>query len=939
MTRGSDAIEANQANDLLADLSHELRTSLTLMLGPLTELMSSDDPALEPYRDQLRTLKRGNQRITRLVTAALDLASADEGPGGSTFQPTDLAQFTLDLGRLFREATRHSGLEVQVHCDELPEATVVDRSAWEKIVLNLLSNALKYTNRGCIELSLKDAGTHFVLEVTDTGCGIAPEDLGHIFERFARGRRPTHRSAEANKIARQGTGIGLALTKRLVEIHGGTIRVESKLGFGSTFLVSMPYGVAHLPKDRILENADASVDDDLSLSTSRSTEDIEHWFPSTHPTLLNGPTSSFSSPSPILTEEISFNLRSLAQERRRVLIVEDHDDMRAYLARLLAPHYAIDLASDGEAALEFLGSDPPDLVVCDLVMPSFDGFALMEAIRGNPKTAPIPVIMISARASQGARIEGLDRGADDYVVKPFSPRELVAKIQSQLKLRRVRDDAERERAKVYRALYDAPVAIAYIEGRGHEVVFANAAYETLSATTDGRPFEAMQEALSHVYETSKPWSRREVPFQVQPTSPDESEVRFFNISLQPVFGSTSDIVAVLFFAFDVTDLARARQRLQELASDAELETKRKDSFLAMLSHELRNPLAPIVSAVELLHGIAPKSAPEVQWAAEVIGRQAQHLTSMVEDLLDVARLTTGRIALHKRLVPVEDIIRTALDTAESMAKMRGHLLRITGPHESMTLYGDPTRLAQVLANVLDNAAKYTPSGGDIHLDIERAGSEIVFKVSDSGRGIDPQFLPRIFDLFVQADHTLDRASGGLGLGLTLVKQLVEMHGGRVSASSDGLDRGSCFEIVIPLARRAASSPSPAPRPPEITGLRILIVDDNLDLADTLALLLRRRGHQVSTAADGDRALRQIEARSPDVVFVDIGLPGMNGYELARRLRTLDSGNALTLVALTGYGQAHDRRQAIEAGFDHHLLKPARIEAIQEILTARSSVGS
>ncbi len=364
--------------------------------------------------------------------------------------------------------------------------------------------------------------------------------------------------------------------------------------------------------------------------------------------------------------------------------------------------------------------------------------------------------------------------------------------------------------------------------------------------------------------------------------------------------------------------------------------RRKDEFLAMLAHELRNPLAPISNAVEIMRLRGPEHS-ELHWARDVIARQVQHLVRLVDDLLDVSRITRGKIRLKLEPIDLAAAVSNAVETSRPLIEGRRHRFVVDMPAESIWVKADPARLAQVLANLLNNAAKYTEEEGSIRLSVARDGGQAVVRVRDSGVGIPPEMLAGIFDLFTQVDRSLDRAQGGLGIGLTLVQRLVQMHGGSVEAQSDGLGRGSEFVVRIPMLTafqppRPATSP-PAERASAAGHLRILVVDDNADAAVSLSMLLRLDGHEVHMIHSGPAALDAVRKLRPDVVMLDIGLPEMDGYEVARRLRAEQGGADLSLVAVTGYGQDEDQRRCRTAGFDHHLVKPVDPQALSRLLTS------
>jgi PAS domain S-box-containing protein len=360
--------------------------------------------------------------------------------------------------------------------------------------------------------------------------------------------------------------------------------------------------------------------------------------------------------------------------------------------------------------------------------------------------------------------------------------------------------------------------------------------------------------------------------------------------------------------------------------------RRKDEFLAMLSHELRNPLAPISNAVQLLSIQPGNETPLQQQARTVIERQVRQLKHLIDDLLEVSRITTGRIRLHTERVDLRGILENAVETVRTLIDQSKHELTVSQASEPIILEADTTRLEQVLVNLLTNAAKYTPKGGHISVSLQRERDEAVFRVRDTGVGIAPDLLPRIFDPFTQSERSLDRSQGGLGIGLTVVQRLVQMHGGRIEVHSS-LGHGSEFVVRLPVTL------TPAPMPPVFTGianaagpsLRVLIVDDNVDAAQTFAMLLQAMGHEVRMAHDGPTSLQAALDFQPNVALLDIGLPGMNGYEVAKQLRQQVVLRNVTLIAITGYGQESDQQRSREAGFDHHLVKPVDSEKLRQAL--------
>jgi signal transduction histidine kinase/CheY-like chemotaxis protein len=362
--------------------------------------------------------------------------------------------------------------------------------------------------------------------------------------------------------------------------------------------------------------------------------------------------------------------------------------------------------------------------------------------------------------------------------------------------------------------------------------------------------------------------------------------------------------------------------------------RRKDEFLATLAHELRNPLAPLRNALEILR-LAESNPAMTKKAREMMERQLNQMVRLVDDLLDVSRITTGKLAIRKIPIELQAVVRDAVETVRPFIEARGHRLEVTMPPEPIIVEGDRTRLGQVVGNLLNNAAKYTESGGHIALTLEREGHAAALRVRDSGIGLEPQSLSSIFDMFMQVDRSLERAQAGLGVGLTLAKRLVFLHGGTLVAKSEGKGKGSEFEVRLPLAGAVLEEPDrgDASKPAPVQSRRILLADDNVDFATSLAALLTARGHEVRIAHDGAEALATAERFHPDFAFLDLGMPKVHGYEVARRLRDSPGTTQCVLVAVTGWGQEDDRQRAREAGFDRHVVKPVDPSDIETILAS------
>jgi PAS domain S-box-containing protein len=420
----------------------------------------------------------------------------------------------------------------------------------------------------------------------------------------------------------------------------------------------------------------------------------------------------------------------------------------------------------------------------------------------------------------------------------------------------------------------------------------------------------------------------------------DGEERWFTTWAQIFRDEAGAAVRMIGASIDITERKRIEHALRAAVGELKDAGRRKDEFLAMLAHELRNPLAPISAGAELLQLRADDPA-RVRQASAIIARQVLHLAKLVDDLLDVSRVNRGLIRLDTETLDLSSAIDCAVEQSRPLIESCGHDLRLRVENSAMPVRADRARMIQVLANLLNNAAKYTPRGGRIELTAAIAGDEAVIEVRDNGIGIEAALLPHVFDFFVQGERGLDRSSGGLGIGLALVKSLVALQHGRVQASSDGAGKGSVFRIAMPLARGATASDGaaqPAATTPAAVA-NVLIVDDNLDAAETLAALLTAQGYRVTTAVDGAGALEAAGRAWPDVFVLDIGLPDMSGHELARRLRALDGAGPAMYIALTGYGQADDRAQSAAAGFDYHLVKPVGYEQLHALFSSGLDVTS
>ncbi len=1076
-----------------SNVSHELRTPLTLILGPISELRNraGEGGIFEEAADILDAAHRNGKRLMKLVNTFLDFTRIEAGRADALFESMDLAALTTDLASTFESAMDRAGLSYEVDCPTLSERVYVDRDMWEKVVLNLVSNAFKYTLNGYVKVTLRAEDGEAVLRIEDSGTGIPEDELPRLFERFHRVEGSTGRSQE-------GSGIGLALVKELVALHHGTISVESKQGQGSAFTVRVPLGSEHLDPARIAANRQL-----IPTATGASVfvEEALRWLPEDGA----GADSSYGRRA-VLPPEVRAE-----GARAHVLLADDSADMRQYVERLLVSDFGITAVADGVEAYKIAIRARPDLIISDVMMPGLSGIELIRKLRANPATAGIPVILLSARMGEEARIEGIEAGADDYITKPFSARELIARVGGALNLASVRREAivreEELKARtahvlesitegyasldsdfVYTALNDraehildrsrdelvgqclfdvypdmngslveekyreamdkrVPVHFEFyyeswqrwfeigaypedggglgtyfrdITHRAHTEAILEGQKRALERVIHGAELSHVLEILTLTIEELSGGNAlasillldengRHLRKGAAPSLPADYNRAIDGLEIGPNVGScgtaayqqecviVSDIETDPLWA-DFKDLAlkhglrscwsspiqsakgevlgtfavyhrttstpsaedmttvdllkntaaiiierdRERQQRQAIAESLRDADRRKDEFLATLAHELRNPLAPIRTGLEVLR-IGNPSAEETERVRAIMERQTEQMVRLIDDLLDVSRITRGKLKLRKVLIPLREVIRDAVAATQPFIDEAKHRLEVLEPDASLKIECDPHRLAQVLSNLLTNASKYTPDGGRITVRTIPApeGDEVVIEVKDNGEGIAKELQANIFEMFAQIENIREKSPSGLGIGLTLVKSLVDMHGGSIRVESEGVGKGSAFLVTLPLSPErltadAAHEESVNTMDQETVSdpeskIRILVVDDKATAAETLAMYFEMQGFEVSTANDGEEAIGATRTWNPDIILMDIGMPRMDGKEAARHIRRLPGGDRITMVALTGWGQEKDRKETAAAGFDRHLVKPVEPTILRELI--------
>lgn len=629
-----------------------------------------------------------------------------------------------------------------------------------------------------------------------------------------------------------------------------------------------------------------------------------------------------------------------------ILNVDDNDGARYAKTRILQrAGFQVAEAENGADALAFVAETPPDLVLLDVKLPDINGIEVCRRIKANASSAMVLVLQTSAALTGAAdKIRGLEGGADNYLAAPIESDELIANVTALLRLRRTQVELQESEERFRQMAENINDVFWIFSLPDHALLYVSNAYEMLwqqsVQTLHGHPKDWMKSVHAEDLE------RVQAAFDaLLENRPYDEEYRLVqpNGSLTwvrdrgfPVKNAAGETYRIARITSDISEAKNAERLLKEA-------DQHKDEFLATLAHELRNPLGPIRNAVALLQHAEPATTTTQARARDIISRQVDHLARLVDDLLDVARISKGKIALQKSPLAAESFITAALETVGPFINARHHTLDVFMPDESIWVMGDSVRLAQGVSNLLHNAAKYTASGGKISLRLERTQQNTLkIIVQDNGIGIASERIADMFTLFSQGDTAPDRAQDGLGIGLSLVKRLVELHDGKIDVQSPGKGKGSTFSIELPTINTPSATEAPETtdavndaekKESQSGGLKILVVDDNVDSGEMMAALLEELGHEVKCAQNAASAMTIAEAFFPSVMLLDIGLPETDGYELARMIRKKPTLANVKLIAVTGYGAERDRINAMEAGFDHHLIKPANLKLLTALLEA------
>ncbi|MDX2265515.1 MAG: response regulator [Hyphomicrobiales bacterium] len=908
-----------------SNVSHELRTPLTLVLGPLEKTLARVDGE---SHEELTLAHRSSLRLLRLVNTLLDFTSVEAGRIQANYEPIDISAFTADLASNFRSACDLAGLKLVLNCPPLPEALYIDREMWEKIVLNLLSNAFKFTFAGEIEVSCRADGAFAEIAVRDTGTGISEQELPRIFERF-------HRIENAKSRTHEGTGIGLALVKELVKLHCGTIEASSVEGEGSVFTIRLPFGASHLPKDRI-----GAAPAKISTATRAEAfvQEALRWLPEERIAPLREPGELAAAPG------------DGGKDRPRLLVADDNADMRAYLRSILDALYEVETVTDGLAALEAIRSRRPALAIFDVMMPRMDGFAALSALRKDASLKHLPIILLSARAGEEAETEGLAAGADDYIVKPFNARELLARVRAKLAMANLRNeaaDAVRASEKQLQAAVDLVRLGLYSwnpqtnELRWDDTlramwgVSAGAPidYDTWLACIHPDDIPRVEEAKQHCLDPERDGVYN-IEYRVigkndgvERWIATRGRTNFENGVPASFYGAARDVTDRKRIENTLEARVQARTRELEKANRelqaqiehrkiAEAEVHQLQRLVAIgqltsgLAHDFNNLLSVILINARLL--AADVRDPFDQEGVELIRAAADRGASLTAQLLAFSRkqkLEPQAVNLNRMIAGMKDLLSASLSASVQ--------LQTALADDLCSALADPIQLELMILNLVLNARDAMPSGGvltletfNIVIDTEPSypeelapGQYVGLAVRDTGTGIADDVLPHVFEPFFSTKE----AGKGSGLGLAQVLGFTKQSNGGVSIESR-LGQGTTVKIALPRAEavphKYEGASSEANRGSVANDKKkILVVDDDEAVLTSTLRLLGSLGYSAIPAKSGSEALQRI-VKEPeiDLVLADIAMPGMTGVELATTIKSKHPH--LPVILVTGYGD-HD----------------------------------
>ena len=929
--RSEELAELDRAKTVFfSNASHEFRTPLTLMLGPLEDMLGQPVEAsgqLTVARESLHLVHRNGQRLLRLVNTLLDFSRIEAGRVRADFMPVDLAAFTAELASSFRSAMARAGLAYHIDCTALGEPVWIDQEMWEKIVLNLISNAFKYTLSGCIRVSLARVPEGARLQVRDTGVGIPQQELERIFDRFHRIEGQIGRTHE-------GTGIGLALVKDLTRLHGGQVGVSSEIGIGTCFEVLLPFGNAHLPAQKVQGNALTST----AIHADTFVAEALRWLPDPGGELQ--PTTERMGVQPKPSNGL------------HILLADDNADMRSYVQRLLTEAgFTVTAVADGREAVDQARQVRPDLVLSDIMMPVLDGFGVIRALRNDPVTHELPIILLSARAGEEASIEGIAAGADDYLVKPFSARELIARVEGALRLATLRRESAaalrqanevlelrvrertRERDQVWAFSHDM-IGIADSDGVWLSI---NPAWTRVLGWSAEQIVGKTSAWLEHPEDNAR--TREEIQALAIGTPTFNFENRFrTRLGSYRTLNWTAVPEGGLLYCV-ARDVTVERDRLAELeqAKDALRQSQKMEAIGQLtggIAHDFNNLLTGILGSMEMLQRHALPEHPRAQRHIGNAIVSAQRAAALTQRLLSFSR----RQALDMRPVDVNRLITDMAFLLQRTVTENVQVELVLQP-DAWTVHTDANQLENVLLNLCINARDAMGETGRLRVctrnvvrsgpgqaDGVLAGDYLALDVSDTGEGIAPELLDKVFEPF----FTTKPQGKGTGLGLSMVYGFVKQTGGHVEVRSTP-GQGTCMTLLLPRHRSDVAAATFAP--PEAaavlkhgTGERVLLVEDEPSVRLVVTELLTEAGYQVVEAEDAQVALGLID-REPafDLMVSDVGLPGLSGRELADRIRARQP--TIKVLLITGYAKnAGNLRQFL--GKDMHILqKPFTVQAL------------
>lgn len=900
-----------------SNVSHEFRTPLTLMIGPIEDVLNdASSTAVAPvHRGRLEAAHRNTLRVLKLVNSLLDFSRIEAGRIDASFEPIDLARLTAELASNFESATKKAGLVLRIDCPKLPQPVYTDRDMWEKIVLNLLSNAFKFTFEGEIAVELRNSadGRSAELTIRDSGVGIPSSELPRLFERFHRIEGQQSRSFE-------GSGIGLALVQELVKLHGGLIRAESDVGRGTVFTICIPYGTDHLSADQIgNERAPAST----SLRAEAFIEEALRWLPAIE-------TASETGGRADDTPEMLFQGKTAGA---RILVADDNADMRTYVSRLLRPRWEVETVSDGLNALAAIRTKKPDLILTDVMMPRLDGFGLLREIRHDHDLRDIPVIVLSARAGEEARVDGLDAGADDYLTKPFSARELIARVNANLEMARLRRETTRdlresearfrnmaENAPVMMWMTDPSGSLIYLNrlwcdftGQSNQEALGLGAWDTVHADDRDRSQRIFFDANT----------AREA-FQIEYRLRHHDGIYRWALSAAaPRFSDDGEFLGYIGSVIDIEDRKKAEQILRQAnemlerrvaavvaertETEAQLRHAQKMDAVGKLTggvaHDFNNVLQIIGGNLQLLvRDVAGNLRAEqrLQTAIAAISRGSK----LASQLLSFGRrqaLAPKVINLGRLIRSIDEMLRRALgEGVEIETIIAGGL---------WNTFVDTLQVENAILNLAINArdamgghGKLTIEAGNAFLDDDyaarhaevTAGQYVVIAVSDTGSGISPDILDHVFEPF----FTTKPEGQGTGLGLSMVYGFVKQSGGHIKLYSEP-GQGTTVRLYLPRTRELEDVETDTEIGPATGGTEtVLVVEDDEEVRSTVVDMLSDLGYRVLKAKDAQSALAIIESGVPvDLLFTDVVMPGaLRSPELARKAQERLPGIAILFTS-------------------------------------------